>query len=49
MQVNLVGLRRLVVDNRFHSLDIETTRCDISGKKEGHLSVSKGFDAFDTL
>lgn len=49
MQVDLVALGSLVVNDRFDTLDIQTTRRNVSGEKVGNLAISEVFDGFDTL
>lgn len=49
MQVDLMALGSLVVNDGLNTLDIETTRCNVGGEKEGNLAISEVFDGFDTL
>jgi hypothetical protein len=49
MQVDLVALGGLVVNDSLDTLDIQTTRRNVGGEKEGNLAISEVFDGFDTL
>jgi hypothetical protein len=49
VNVDFVALWGFVVDDCLDTFDIETTRGEISGKKEVSLAVSEAFNGFDTL
>lgn len=49
VHVDLMALRGLVVDDRFHALDIQTTRRQVGCQEEGDFSIPEVLHAFDTL